>query len=624
MGKQSAASKKTTVARIDKGSLRRILSVADLFAIGYGDLGSSIYYALGITALYALGATPIALMLAGLVFACTALTYAEMSSVMHEAGGSASYSRKAFNDLISFIAGWALMLDYIVTIAISSYSIAPYLSYFFPILNLTFCKIAFTILIVFVLFILNTIAVKSSTRLSVVLTALTIITQTIVIIIGLITLFKLPAFISHLQINGIDKLWSPSWKDFIKGVAMAMVAYTGIESMAQLSAEAKNPSKTVPKAILLAMTMLILMYFGISTVALAAVNPQLLSTLYLEDPLAGIVEKLPFGSAILSPWIGLLGAVLLFVAANAGLIGASRLSFNMGEYYQLPKLFYRLHPRFKTPFVALGIFAILASVIVVWSRGSLSFLANLYNFGAMLAFFSAHIALIVHRIRFSKVERPFKIPFSLKIKGYEIPISAIIGALATITVWVIVVITKADGRYLGLGWLMLGLIMYGFYRRKEQLDITGSIQIEKIKIEEFKHLEIKKILVPTRGGLQTEAVQIACLVAKLFGAEVKALNILEIPFSFPLNTRLVDREEKAHAALKRAEAIAREIGVPIQLEIVYSRSIDRAIIEKARAEDIDLVILGASEEGVISSSNSVNDQVLKEMSCRVWICKNKR
>ena len=118
------------IVEMDKGGLRRVLGVRDLFSLGYSDVGSSIYYALGITTLYALGATPLALALAGVAFFCTALTYAEMASALPEAGGSASFARHAFNDLVSFVAGWALLLDYIVTIAISAYTVGPYLAYF--------------------------------------------------------------------------------------------------------------------------------------------------------------------------------------------------------------------------------------------------------------------------------------------------------------------------------------------------------------------------------------------------------------------------------------------------------------------------------------------------------------
>src|ERR1700733_7745997 len=162
--------------------MKRVLKVSDLFAIGYGDLGSSIYYALGVTALFALGATPIALALAGEVFICTALTYAEMTSIVHESGGSASFARHAFNDLISFIAGWGLLLDYIVTIAISAFAIAPYLSYFFPDLKHIPIQITFTIALIGILFVINVLGIKRSTRFSLVLMVLTVITQIIIII----------------------------------------------------------------------------------------------------------------------------------------------------------------------------------------------------------------------------------------------------------------------------------------------------------------------------------------------------------------------------------------------------------------------------------------------------------
>src|SRR4051794_37615402 len=101
-----------------------------MFATAYGNVGSSIYYALGVTAIYALGLTPLTFAISGLIFAFTAATYAEATARFPEAGGSASFSRRAFNELVSFFAAWAQMLNYTVTIAISSYSVPPYLSVF--------------------------------------------------------------------------------------------------------------------------------------------------------------------------------------------------------------------------------------------------------------------------------------------------------------------------------------------------------------------------------------------------------------------------------------------------------------------------------------------------------------
>ncbi|GAB4191246.1 MAG: hypothetical protein Tsb0015_12990 [Simkaniaceae bacterium] len=606
--------------------MKRVLSVSDLFAVGYGDLGSSIYYALGITAVFALGATPIALILAGFVFACTAFTYAEMSSMMREAGGSAAFSKQAFNDLISFIAGWGLLLDFIVTIAISSYSVAPYLSYFFPILKIPAAKILFTVCLIFVLFALNIRGAKHSTRLSWFLTILTVSTQVLILIIGIIWLTDFPAFFKHLQINVANSAWSPSWSQFWKGTAMAMVAYTGIESMAQLGSEAKRPARTVPRAMMYAMGTLILMYIGMSMVALSAMTPQELTTKYLEDPIAGIVASLPFGGEVLSPWIGILGAIILFVAANAGLMGASRLAFNMGENYQLPKLFYFLHKKYRTPIVSLLIFAVLASLIVIWSKGKLTFLADLYNFGAMLAFFSAHISLIMMRIKFPNLTRPFKIPFNIRCKSISIPISAIIGAVVTFSVWILIIATKPEGRYLGLLWLILGLIMYLTYRKKERIRPIGKLEVEKIKIPEFKGFEIKRILVPTRGGIETETVQIACQIAKVHKAEVKAIHIIEVPFTLPLHVSLYHRTMVAESILKRAEAIGREFGIGMDVELIKARSIPKAILDVSESGDFDLIVMGAASPKAGASAAVIGEalhEILVHASCRVWVCMGK-
>lgn len=608
------------IAQLDKGGMKRVLGVADLFGVGLGDLGSSIYYALGITAFYALGATPIALLLAGVVFACTSLTYAEMSSVLQDAGGSASFSRKAFNDLISFIAGWGLLLDYIVTISISSYSVGPYLSIFFPIFNQTTAKVIFSIAIILGMILLNIKGGKHSAKFSLWLTSLAVVTQVLIIGIGVVTLVNFPELFSHMKIGGKNLLWSPSWGQFWHGVAMAMVAYTGIESMSQLSSEARNPGKTVPRAILLAMGMLLFLYLGISITALSAVTPQQLSTTYMEDPIAGIVSALPIGSAFLGPWVGFLAAFILVSAANAGLIGASRLSFNMGEFYQLPKFFYNLHKRFRTPYIALTFFGIAAALIIIWSGGRLTFLADLYNFGAMLAFFSAHTSLLLHRIRFPDVERPFKVPFNIPIgKGRSLPVTAIIGAFATAAVWVLVVVSKPDGRYLGLAWLGIGLLMYFFHRRQYEISPVGRVEIEKVKIEDYKDLSIKKILVPTRGHLATETIIIAVNIAKMLGAELTIVHVVEVSFLMPLNTNLLAGATYSEAVLNRASAIATESGVKHKTLTIRSRSVVKAVLDMVEKEHFDLVLVGTKSKTAVGP---VTEEIVKKAKCKVWICRS--
>lgn len=607
------------IAQMDKGRMRRVLGVWDLFAVGYGDLGSSIYYALGITALYALGAAPIALWAAGFVFVCTALTYAEISSLSGDVSGSVAFTRTAINDFVSFIAGCGLLLDYIVTIAISAYAVGPYLAYFFPALKILWVKLAFPIFLIFCLLYLNYRGNKGSTRMSLILTVLTIVTQVVIIVIGAITLVNIPEFFSHLVIGGANKIWSPTWNQFIHGVAMAMVAYTGIESMAQLTGEAINPSKTVPRAIMIAMGTLLIMYTGIAVVALSAMTPDVLSTTYIEDPIAGIVAALPIGGAVLGPWVGLLGAIILLVAANAGLLGASRLSFNMGEYFQLPRFFYNLHPKKQTPYVSLIIFSVLSSLIIIWSMGNIDFLADLYNFGAMLAFFSAHVSLIIHRIRFPEVERPFKVPGNIPIgKGRSIPITAVIGAIVTFSVWVLVVITKPDGRYLGMAWIGVGVIMYFAHRRQYNIPAMGSIEIEKIQIDDFKDVVVKKILLPTRGHLATDTVIIGCNLAKMYDAELTVVHVVEVSYMMPINTSLLQREAYSEAVLNRAQAIGIEKKIKMEVRQIRSRSVAKTISDLIEKENFDLLVIGSHKA---HSLGPVTEKILHNAKCRIWICR---
>lgn len=401
---------------------------------------------------------------------------------------------------------------------------------------------------------------------------------------------------------------------------MAMVAYTGIESMAQLGGEAKHPAKTVPRAMMLAMGMLLFVYIGIAVVALNALTPQELSTKFFEAPIAGIVSKLPYGANVLGGWVGLLAAMILFVATNARLMGASCLSFNMGKNYQLPRTVYKLHKKHKTPYVSLGIFAVLAMIVVIAARGKLTFLANLYNFGAMLAFFMTHLSLIYLRIKRPEMKRSFKVPFNIKFGKYSLPITGLLGGLATATTWCLVVITKPDGRCLGFTWIILGLAMYFYYRRRQAIAPSAKVDIHKIKIPEFEAKKYKHILVPTRGGGETQTVQMACEMGKLHGADITAVHVVEVPFSLPLETPSSHRTLVAESILKRVEAIGREFNMRVNLRIVQARTVDAAILKLIENENYDLLVMGAVvSAGVTKGYGSVVERVLKKSTCPVWI-----
>jgi APA family basic amino acid/polyamine antiporter len=619
------------VAVVDKGSLHRVLNAPQLYAIGYGDVGSSIYYALGVTALYAMGATPLALAMAGVVFVCTVLTYTELSAAMPESGGSCSFARHAFNDLMSFIAGWALLLDYIVTIAISAFSIGPYLSNFFPALNSSIGNVPFTLLMLTILLGINIFGVKESARISLLLCIFDIATQLAIITFGLIFLMHIlhPAQFLHqlqqlwigMQI-GIDAPWSPTWPSFWKGVGMAMVAYIGIESISQLAGEARRPHRSVPRAMMATMVTLLVLYFGISSIALSALSPQELTTHYLEDPIAGIAASIPFGRQYLAPWVGLLGATILFVAANAGLIGASRLTFAMSEHFTLPRLFYKLHPRYKTPYVSLIVFTVIAGTIVAVAR-HLTHIADLYNFGAMLSFALAHLSLLGLRARQPDMRRPFFIRGNLHFGRTALPITAIIGLLGTVAVWIDVILTKPSGRNLGFLWMGVGLVSYFWYRRQQKLPAAGRVEIERLQMPDFHPVRFKKILVPITSAHLSETIQAAARLAKTHGAEAIALHVIEIPPSLPLDTFFPEKLAVADSILQQVQAIGREYEVPIAAQVQQSRTAGETIVDIARAGAFDLIILAsrprpAAPPGRSPLSTTV-DYVIRNAPGRVWV-----
>jgi APA family basic amino acid/polyamine antiporter len=601
------------VTLLEKTKIRRVLGVWELFSIGYGDLGSSIYYALGITASFALGATPLAMMCAGLVFLCTTLSYAELSSVYHESGGSASFARHAFNDIASFVAGWGLLFDYLITIAISAFSVVPYLAIFLPFLQTVEWRMCFACGIICLLYFLNVFGIKRSTKTNLVFAILAIATQVLIVGVGCFYVVDFSESLKEIRIGVLEDPTSPSWEGFIRGVAMAMVAYTGIESIAQLGSESIRPAKNLPRSMWMNMIFLIVLYFGITLVALAAVTPEELGTVYADAPIAAIGRALPIKGEWLSSWIGLMGASLLFIAANAGLIGSSRVAYNMGEYYQLPKLFSHIHPKFRTPHIALLTFALLAIALLCVSWGRLDFLANLYNFGAMIAFFSTNLSLIVLRIKQPMMKRPFFVGCNIRCCGYLIPISAIVGCLATFSVWIMIVWTKAEGRVFGLSWMAIGLVLFFIYRRKKELGAT-SIAVEKIRVPALEPLQINRILVSVQSRKELEPIQVACEIARQHRARLLILYVMEVPFSVSVDASFPLRTEHAEIVVKQAEAIARQWDIPVDKLIIRGRFFHHSLFAIVKAEAIDLVI--APWRGKLTK------RLIDRCPCRVWSIRN--
>ncbi len=472
--------------RIRRYRLRRVLGVPALFSAGYGDVGSSIYYALGIVALVALGATPIALAIAGVIYIFNALTYSEGSAMLPEAGGSASFARHGFNDMIGFIAGWALMLSYIVTMSISAYTIPPYLSHFWPVLREPAVGTAVSMGIIGFLMLINVFGVRESSRINVFFIVIDIATQLTLVALGIILILAVNPSVLVNNMFGTDIIsgasnW-PSPQNLIFGIAIAALCFTGVETVSQLAEETRQPQKRVPQAYVLMIVAVLVLFAGISIVALSAMTPHVLGDPvngWARDPVAGIAANLPSPTlqAIFAPLVAVLAATILLTASNAGLMGISRLAFNMSSHHQLPATLSRVHHRFRTPYISIILFCLVALAVLTPGFFIDRFFADLgalYVFGSLLCFALAHLAILALRFKQPDAPRPFKLGWNIRFKGRALPITAILGLVSTGAIWIVVVIIQPYSRWVGLLWMAGGLLIYYLYRRSQNLPLTRS------------------------------------------------------------------------------------------------------------------------------------------------------
>jgi APA family basic amino acid/polyamine antiporter len=614
--------------------LERVLGTPALFSTAYGNVGSSIYYALGVTAVFALGLTPVVFVIAGIIFAATAATYAEGTVRFPEAGGSSSFARHAFNELVSFGAAWAQMLNYIITIAISAFFVPHYLSIFWAPLKQNPWDIVVGVLVIVVLVTLNIVGTQESARVNIGLALIDFATQILLVLLGFALIFS-----PHVLSSNIHLGVAPTWSQFFIAIPVAMIAYTGIETVSNLAEEARDPVKNIPRAISFVAIAVFAIYFTLPWIALSALpvtktpdgHYQTLLGVpppegFSNDPVLGLVENMGIHGALLSGlkiYVGILAATILFIAANAGVIGASRITYAMASYRQLPEVFRRLHSKFKTPYISLLVFAGVIPVLVILP-GKTKFLGTMYSFGAMLSFTVAHAAVVALRYKRRDEELIFRARPNLRWRGVDWPLFALFGGLGTALSWLVVVEQESLTRWVGLGWLAAGFLAYAVYRRRLGLPLTETLRAP-IPIGPGVALEYRNVLVPIVHRRESEeAIDLACRLATERGAAIAAVTVLEVPLELSLDAALPDEIElRAHDLLDEARAIGDAYGVDVVGRLIRERRAGRAIVDEAARRNSEIIVMGAPRRDVRRRSGRIFgdtvDFVLKNAPCRVMV-----
>jgi basic amino acid/polyamine antiporter, APA family len=249
------------------------------------------------------------------------------------------------------------------------------------------------------------------------------------------------------------------------------------------------------------------------------------------------------------------------------------------------------------------------------------FLASLFSFGVLLAFTAAQLAVIKLRIDEPALARPYRAPFNVRIRGAEIPLPAIVGSIATATVFVLAMATHPAARYAGPVWLAIGLVVFVAVRASH-----GEGLMERVTADDerpvVQAMHVHRILVPMKIGIiGEEMLATAVKLASEHGAEVQALHVIRVPLEQALDAHMFEEDERAEAALAEAKLLGAEHDVVVEGTTVRARAIGTAIVERALEVDADLIVLGSAPRWRRQSRffSPTVDYVLRRAPCEVLI-----
>jgi APA family basic amino acid/polyamine antiporter len=584
----------------------RAISYRALFAVIYTTSVSSVYFALGVVAHRAGGLTPAVFLAAGIFFWLSAMTFGEGASLHQERGGSAVFARYAFNELVSFVSGWAIVLDYTILIAVTALTVPSYLAAFWAPLGRGGLEVAVAFAVILFVLVDNVMGVSARRlRRRVLITGGDLVLQAIVIVLG-VTL----AFHPRRLTESIHLGTAPTAANLAFALPIAVIAFTGLEAAASLIGEVTGSSRSLKRLVLPGSGIIIVIYVGIALVSVAAlpVHHGLteLGSEHVRAPLLGVVEAFRprWVADILKYAVAIGGALGLAAAGGSAMLGVSRVGYSLATNRQIPSAVGRLHQRYGTPFVIMTIAAVSAAALVLPT--DLELLVGIFAFGALLSFTIAHLSVIALRFREPNRERGYRVPLSIPLRGASVPLPALLGAILSAAGWLSVLIFHSGARYVGAGWLLAGIGLYVTYRKTQDKPILRRVTIpERALRHEALEPEFGSILVPVFGNrLDDDIIQTAGRLAAETrsggdhgGSVIEALWVFEVPLSLPLDAQLTEAQgRRAREALARAKAVGEEYeGVSVATTILRARRIGAAIVTEARARGVEAIVLAAEE-----------------------------
>jgi APA family basic amino acid/polyamine antiporter len=603
--------------------LTRVLGARSLASVAYGEIGSSLYFALGVVALYALGLTSWVLLASGLVFALVALSYAEGTAAIPEPGGAALFVRRAYNDPAGFATGWVLLLDYLIVIALAALFVPHYLAVAVGVdaLRDSPWDVVAGVGVIVGLALIRLARRPQLYALLIAVAVIAFVAHLSLILLGLPLLFDSEGLGVGSEL-GAD----PAWHELAFALPLAMLAYTGLETVSNLAAEAREPGRTLPRSLFAGIGAVVVVSFGVAIVGLSAF-PVISGTTALGQewrlaPLAGIAEAIAadlpasLGDAFAFA-IAASGVIVLLAAVTTSMSGAGRLTYSLARHGMLPHAFERLNRRTLLAPAAIVSTAAVSSALLLGSdllgRAAV-ILASLFSFGVLLAFTAAQLAVVRLRRKEPALPRPFRAPW--------MPAVAYVGATLTGGIWVLSLLTHEAARIAGPIWLVVGAAIYAFVRKSRGERLTARVRAPVADLVSSREGQYARILVPVKiGPIGEEVFATALRLAEEQGASITALHVVPVPLDKPLDAELTVQEERAEQSIADAKELAEEHGVEVDGFVLRGRSIGATVVEEALSRGVDLIVMGSSPRWRRQSRlfGPTVEHVLRRAPCEVMV-----
>ena len=457
---------------------------------GFADVGADAFVGLGLVLAAAQGAAPLAFAAAGTVYIMIGLAYTELASAFPVAGGGQYFTQRGLGDFLGFVAGSALMLDYTIDIALFATASAGYANYFLPYFGHSLSEfvvpvgpftvnwfwLAETLSIIGFLVWLNIRGIRESSAVNEWIGALVILAECVLIAAGFTFAWK-----SDLVI-GQWKTQFPTVNQFMYGSSLAIISFVGLESISQAAQETRRPATIVPRTSIALIFSVFLFATGFSLLANGVVPWQEIAR-HVDNPLAVLAARIPLIGEAAGPITAMLGALILLISANSGVMSVSRLTFGMSQFGQIGEWFQAVHPRHRTPVRTILVFSgigVVQTVAAFLTPNALNTLGNMYAFGASLGYILVFAAMIRLRFKEPNVPRPYLMPFNIPLpwRGRRVlfPVLGLLGMGGVAMILAMVVWTHEIGRIAGPAWVAVCLIGYLVYRRKRGLPVLGSVE----------------------------------------------------------------------------------------------------------------------------------------------------